>query len=322
MGNYSAMSSTDASAPVETELPAASALNLSAVDDESWKVGFAEDTPMLPVIWGWTMIAVLLAIQCVMVNEYAGNSTDLKMGDAPVWVTYLIIQLVCLAYSWVTVNYAFPAKPTIFGIPFFLPGFAPAFLMCAFPFIVTDLGSEMAKNTPYWVLALWSTVRLMFESTVQLHAANGVKGISYWLLWPIQKAPESYTMTYPFINWKVTRTNGANVDAFSSLVVGVPTAIICAIVNDDSNDGIKAFCWVAQIWMFVYLVALGPVPHFLCGMPGPNNIFDGKGDPKEHTEMYGLQRGTLGVCCYWIASYAVIHFIVFFRRALELWDDN
>jgi len=291
----------------------------AAADDESWKEGFAEDTPMLPVIWGWTMIAVLMVVQCVMVNAYAGNSTDLKMGDAPVWVTFLIIQLVAIAYSWVTVNYAFPAFPTIFGIPFFLPGFGPAFLMCAFPFIVTDMGSEMAKNTPYWVLAMWSGVRLQFESVVQIHAHNGVKGISSWLLWPVQKAPEPYTITYPFVGWKVTRTNGGNVDAFSSLVVGMPTAIICAIVNDDSNVGIKVLCWVAQLWMFIYLMALGPVPHFLIGMPGPNNIFDGKGEPKEKTSMYGLQRGTLGTCCYWIASYAVIHFIVFFRRALELW---
>jgi len=187
-------------APVETKL---SKLHIARQDDESvddWKADFAADTPLLPVIWGWTMIAILLAIQCVMVHAYAGNSTDLKMGDVDVWVTYLIIQLVCIAYSWVTCNYIFPKFPTVCGLPFFLLGFTPAFLMCAFPFIVTDFGSEMAKNTPYWVLAMWSGVRLQFESCVQIHAANGVKGISYWLLWPLQKAPEPYTMTYPLIN--------------------------------------------------------------------------------------------------------------------------
>jgi len=287
-------------------------------DPEAWKKDFAEETPNGPVAWGWTMMALLLAIQTYWVKHYGADSKDLKLFDMPVWQTYVMIQLVCIAYSWFTVNYVFPAVPTIAGIPFFLFGFVPAFVIAAYPFVFTDLGSTMAKNMPFSLLAAWSGVRLMFESIVQFHANSGVKGISYWLKWPIQKVPEEYTLTYPGIG-PVTRTHGGNVDAFSSLVVGMPTALICAVVNNDSSTAITALCWVAQIWMFVYLCCLGPVPHFLGGMPGPSNIFDFKGTPKAHTQMFGLQRGTLGTSCYWIASYAVIHFIVFVRKALELY---
>jgi len=74
-------------------------------------------------------------------------------------------------------------------------------------------------------------------------------------------------MTYPLINRTVTRTHGANVDAFSSAFVGLPVALFCYLANDDSAATVKAFSWFAQVWMFVYLVALGPVPHFLGGMP-------------------------------------------------------
>ena len=34
--------------------------------------------------------------------------------------------------------------------------------------------------------------------------------------------------------------------------------------------------------MFLYLLALGTVPRFPMGMPGPNNIFDGKGTGHAH----------------------------------------
>jgi len=288
-------------------------------DPEAWKKDFAEDTPIAPVVWGWTMICVLLAIQSYWVKHYGADSKDLKMGSTPVWLTYVLIQLVAISYSWFTVNYVFPAYPTIAGIPFFLFGFVPAFAISAYPFVFTDLGSTMAQTMPLSLLAAWSGVRLMFESTVQFHANSGVKGISVWLRWPIQKIEEGeYTLTYPGLG-PVTRTHGGNVDAFSSLVVGMPTALICAYVNDDSSSAVIALSWAAQLWMFIYLCCLGPVPHFLGGMPGPNNIFDFKGTPKAHTQMFGLQRGTLGTCCYWIASYAVIHFIVFVRKALELY---
>merc|ERR1712205_91598 len=98
-------------------------------DEDAWKKGFYEETPLPPVLWGWTMNAVLLIFNTWMVHEYAGESKDLKWGDSPVWLTYVIIQLFCMAYSWVTVNYIFPRYPTVCGIPFFLIGFPPAFLI-------------------------------------------------------------------------------------------------------------------------------------------------------------------------------------------------
>ena len=280
--------------------------------EDSWKVGFAEPTPLPPTLWGWSMNLLLLGIQSWMVSYYASESKDLLWIEGqPVWVTYVCIQLVAMAYSWVACNYLFPAFPTVCGIPFFLPGFLPAFLIVAFPFVCTDVGSEMARNTPLSVLTAWSAVRLMFESTVQFHANYGVKGISHWLLWPIQKAPQPYTLTYPVIG-AVTRTHGGNIDAASSLCIGLPTALILAIVDDDSSTNMIRLAWFAQLWMTIYL-AVGPVFHFLGGMPGPANIFSFNGTPRECTGMQGLQRGTLGVCCYWIASYAVVHFIVFVR---------
>ena len=75
---------------------------------------------------------------------------------------------------------------------------------------------------------------------------------------------------------------------------------------------------LGQIWICVYLCCLGPVPHFLMGMPGPRNIFDGKGTPKERTQMHALTGNTLGTCCFWIASYAVVHFIVFVRKEIDV----
>ena len=64
------------------------------------------------------------------------------------------------------------------------------------------------------------------------------------------------------------------------------------------------------------LCALGPVPHFLMGMPGPSNLFDGQGTPAQGTRMHALTSGTLGTCCYWIASYAVSHLLVFVRKMI------
>ena len=259
------------------------------------------------------MMAALLVVQCIMVDNYTANSTFMKWGDMPIWVSYMILQLICIAYSFVACTYVFPKFPTVMGLPFFLLAFGPAFLICAIPFL-TDFGKEFAANAPLWVLIAWSAVRLQFESIVQCHAAYGVKGVSSWLLWPIQTAPEPYTMTYPFVGWTVTRTRGGNIDAFSSLTIGLPIALITALVNDDSSTGIIALNWIGQIWIFVYLCFLGPVPHFLMGMPGPKNIFDGKGSPRHRTAMFALTAHTLGTCCFWIASYAVIHFIVFVRK--------
>ena len=159
------------------------------------------------VIWGWTMMAAMLAVQCYWVDEYAEGDNAMKWGSMKVWVAYLILQLVCIAYSWVACTYLFPRFPTIKGIPYFLLAFGTALLICLIPFC-TDFGKQFAASALIWVLTLWSGVRLVFESIVQCHATFGVKGVSYWLLLPIQKAPAPYTMTYPFVGWKVTHTHG------------------------------------------------------------------------------------------------------------------
>jgi len=271
--------------------------------DIDWKADVAESKSIVPIAWGWVCQAILLAVQSYMVSIYAPSFSV---------ASYIYRQLACIAYSWVATKYVFPKVPTIAGLPFFLIAFAPALLICALPFL-GPFGAEFAQNAPIWVLCAWSAVRLMFESIVQMHANYGVKGVSNWLRWPIQKADQPYTLTYPLIG-KVTRTHGGNVDAFSSLTVGLPVALFSFIMNNDSNPTVQMVAWAAQIWMFVYLCVLGPVPHFLGGMPGPNNIFDFDGTPKEKTGMHALTSGTLGTCCFWIASYAVIHFIVFVRK--------
>merc|ERR1712232_433656 len=102
-----------------------------------------------------------------MVHEYCKDSADLKWGDMPVWVTYLLLQLVGMAYStWVTD--LFPKYPTICGIPFFLVQFLPAALIYTYPFIFTDLGRHFAWNSPLWITVAWGAVRLVIESTIQL----------------------------------------------------------------------------------------------------------------------------------------------------------
>ena len=291
------------SAPLR--LRAGASPRLQEVD---WKAEVAEDKSIVPVAWGWTCNAALLGIQTYMVSVYAPSfSIPLYVG----------LQIVCIAYSWFACKEGFVKFPTIAGIPYFLLAFTPAFLICAVPFL-GPMGAEFASNVPIWVLCAWSAVRLMFESIVQLHAANGVKGVSEWLKWPIQKADAPYTVTYPIIGEK-TRTNGGNLDAFSSLTVLLPTALVCFLINNDANPIVQALSWAAQLWIFVYLIAFGPVPHFLGGMPGEDNIFKklgvaAAGEPKDKTGMHALTYGTLGTCCYFIASYAVIHFIVFVRK--------
>jgi len=160
-----------------------------------------------------------------MVIEYAPSASA---------STYIILQLLAIAYSWGVSNYLFPKFPTIFGIPFFLIGFIHAFVLSAYPLLRT-VGSELAKNEPIWLLTYWSAVRLKMESIVQIHGKYGVKGISNWLLWPIQKTPEPYTLTYPIINKTVTRSKGGNLDAFFSITIGLPVALFAFLMNDDSN---------------------------------------------------------------------------------------
>merc|ERR1711959_324096 len=68
----------------------------NAEEEDSWKEDFAAETPLPPVLWGWTMNALLLIFNTWMVTEYASEAKDLEMGDLPVWVTYVLIQLVAM----------------------------------------------------------------------------------------------------------------------------------------------------------------------------------------------------------------------------------
>ena len=124
-------------------------------------------------------------------------------------------------------------------------------------------------------------------------------------------------MTYPLINYTVTRTKGGNYDAFLAFFVALPIALITFFVDNDENGVIKAINWAVQIWMILYLFA-GPFLHFFMGMPGPDNIFDGKCEPKKGCQMHAVNSGTLGIVAYMAGSYAVVHFICFLRKQCKI----
>jgi hypothetical protein len=284
--------------------------------DDAWKADFDEPRPLLPRIYEWCSVSTMIAVNTYWVSKYTtgrsiSGSNWMRWGTDP-WLAFLIIQLVGVAYSWVACNFLFPKMPCPLRIPFLFIGFGPAFLIFAIPFM-TGFGMEFAFNAPFYVFQLWSLVRFCIESTIQLHAKCGVKGISYWLRTPFQKVEESYTMTYPFTNFTVTRTHGGNIDAVGSVLIGLPTAIIFAVVDNDTSTGIQAVAWITQIWFFIYL-NVGPFLHFAMGMPGPKNIFDGKTTPIECTRMDALTTGRLGVVAYMAGSYAVIHFFTFLMK--------
>lgn len=157
--------------------------------DDAWKVGFDETRPLIPRVYEWCAIFFMVGIHCWWVDKYTENSNAMKWGNAPIWVCFLIFQLVGIGWSWVACNYLFIRFPVILRIPFLFIGFTPAFLVYSVPF-VTDFGLEFATNAPLWVFQAWSLVRFCIETSIQLHAKFGVKGISWWLLTPFQKSPE------------------------------------------------------------------------------------------------------------------------------------
>lgn len=283
---------------------------------EEWLQEFNEPRPVVPLLWGWCVIGALVSIHLYWVSQFTDATVlSVTIGDMTLSTvqTFLLLQIVGLLLSLISCNYLFPKFPTVFGIPFILIGLTPPALFYVVPFL-TPFGKEFSESAPLWCLTIWGTfVRCFIESTIQLHAAYGVKGTSYWLKWPIQKVPEPYTMTYPFINLTVTRTHGGNFDAFSSFFVALPIALITFFVDDDSNAVIIGLNWAVQIWMIIYLF-VGPFLNFFMGMPGPNNIFDGKCEPKAVTQMHALTSGTLGTVAYMMGTYAIIHFLCFLRK--------
>ena len=65
------------------------------------------------------------------VDKYTEHSDDMKWGDMPIWVAFLILQLLAIAVTWVGVNYVFPKIPTFLGIPFLFLWFVPVFFIYA-----------------------------------------------------------------------------------------------------------------------------------------------------------------------------------------------
>lgn len=298
-------------ADVQLEGQGGPAEDFSDPNDEQLWADWHEKTPLIPTLWGCTVASAMLGVQTFMVHHYAEHSDDMKWGDSPVWLNFLILNVIALVYSFF-VTALFPKYPTICRIPFFLYQFLPALLLYAVPFIFTDLGKHFAMFCPLWVTVMWGSVRLVIESTIQIHHAYGVKGFSHWLLWRIQKAPHEYSYTYPCVG-TVTRTHGGNLDAFSCAVLMLPLALIIGLIDDDDSTASQVLAGFAQCWMFIYL-NVGPFLHFLMGMPGPNNIFDGKGTPKQHTGMQALTRGVMGPIANFAGSYAVVHFVVWLRK--------
>ena len=176
------------------------------------------------------------------------------------WVAYLILQLVCIAYSWVACTYLFPRFPTIKGIPYFLLAFGTALLICLIPFC-TDFGKQFA-DLPHPVLyRLWQTVCgqradlgahlvVWSKACVREHrpVPCHVRRQGRLVLAPIAD-PESARALHhdlPF-RWMEGDTHPwwKNLDAASSFCIGLPVALICGIVNDDNNTGIKVIAWIA-----------------------------------------------------------------------------
>lgn len=305
------------------------------MDMKGWKAEHAEPTPVVAVVWTCFVMVLILAYNTAMVILYAEDSTSLALPGAHPWGCihescsgswrmYVVIQLVCMGWAKLCVDVLFlkhPAPTVGMPLPFAVFGLGPAFVLCIFPYLLTDIGSELAKNVPLWWLTAWSAViRCGFESCVQLHERMGVKGISWWLRWPIQKAPESYTLTYAkgISEFQYTRKRGGNPDAFSSFFIALPVAGITAAVNDDTNMGIRVANSLVQVWM-LFVVCVGPFVHITGGQPGmtPDHIFNMNGKPRKGTRMHGMHRGVLGVMMYYAGMYCFVHPLVFVRRMIE-----
>jgi len=303
----------DVEAPKESS-PLNSSVNSHENIDEAWKADFDEERPLVPRIYQWCVVFFMVAWNTIMVSQYTKHTSWMRWGTDP-WFAFLILQLIAVAYSWVVCNFVFPKFPVILRIPFLFIGFGPAFLIFAVPWF-TNFGMEFATHAPLWVFQAWSMVRVCIETTIQLHAKYGVKGISYWLRTPFQKVEEPYTMTYPYTGITVTRTHGGNIDAVGSVFIGLTTAIIFAAVDNDHSTAITVVAWITQVWFQIYLW-VGPFPHFAMGMPGPKNLFDGKTTPVRATRMDALTSGRLGVVAFEAGSYAVIHFVVFIMKMVN-----
>lgn len=285
--------------------------------DTEWLKEHAAATHPIPV--AWTSFHILLQIFYIafMIHEYGGDAQDFT------WEHFVYSQLALNVYSWVMANYVFPKVPTILGIPFFLFAFVPGILVCFIPFLATDMGTNFARNVPMWVLMLWACLRIQFESCVQMHKNYGVRGISMWLLWPTQKTSEKYTMTYAGntrFAFDITRpARGGNPDASGSFFIGLPCFLVTYLVSPKGEKDDET--WLGVLNLIVQSILLvnlcwGPFVHIVGGMPGmtaANPLFN-NGNPRKELQMHGMFRGMLGVIIVPIASFAILHTLIFYRR--------
>ena len=181
------------------------------------------------------------------------------------------------------------------------------------------MGTQFAKNCPMWVLMLWGCLRVQFESCVQLHSKYGVAGISRWLLWPTQKVERKYTMRYLGL-FDITRPGrGGNPDASGSFFIGLPTALLTYLISpngeNDSNEYLMYLNLAVQTMLLVNLF-WGPFLHITGGMPGMTtaNPLHNNSSPRKMLQMHGMFRGVLGTILMPIASFAIIHTLVFYKK--------
>ena len=161
-------------------------------------------------------------------------------------------------------------------------------------------------------------LRIQFESCVQLHAAYGVGGISKWLLWPTQSTPEPYTLRY-FGKFTITRpARGGNPDASGSFFIGLPCTLITYLASptgeNDDLPWLRYLNFAVHTWLITAL-CWGPFLHITGGMPGmttSNPLHNGS--KSKMFQMHGMFRGVLGVFIVPIASFAILHSVIFYRK--------
>ena len=122
-------------------------------DHTTWIMGFKDgqrivpSTPMIPMITSTVALIILNVVHCLWFEAWASESNDMKFAGS-VWLSYLILQIVALIYSYVACKWLFPKFHLGFlGIPFFIWGFLPAFAIIAVPYIFT-VQSHRAKQAP------------------------------------------------------------------------------------------------------------------------------------------------------------------------------
>lgn len=121
--------------------------------EDDWLTEFNEKTKPFPVFWGWLQCFICLFYQTVMVyafasesDDFAGFPTTRHFGYNSAWIAYVPVQLLIMAYAWVSSNVIFPRCPTILGISWFLIGFTPALIASAAPYVIGDMGKHHYVN--------------------------------------------------------------------------------------------------------------------------------------------------------------------------------